>query len=1619
MTPLRSVFARSLGAATLTAALLSTLVSASASQLPTDMLQGRFAFEPNRGQFASSAEYIGRGPGYSIALSATEAAVLVAAQGPDVGGIIEIRMLLLGAGDAESIEAEDELPGRTHYYSGSTPETWVTDIRSFGRVRFTEVYEGIDVVYYSTDQGQLEYDFIIAPGIDPKVVGLAFAGAEGIRLVEGELAIDTRAGQLTLEPPFAYQDIDGERRAVEAAYVLDEEGDVRFELGAYDADYPLVIDPTLSYLSTDFGLGSRFVFGISSDRAHAVAALSSGEVYAVGGAFDPIFFTPSEAFVVKFDSQAALDWTAFFPANGVDVAYGIALDAAGNAYVAGETSSADFPNTGALPHGGGRDGFVLKLDPAGLLAGGFSTFLGGAFDDRADSVRLAANGELFVAGSMKSDIASFEDSGVSTSVWNTYLAKIDRDSGEIVFNTGRYVGRLAKDGTAVKMTTGPVSEVYLAGTTDQTEAFVVKVDATVTSSTISNSSNSPLEGTGIAYSSGSVYLTDSTAAEFAGTALGQQTAKRGGLDVYIMKLDAGGTPALNQQGHTYLGGDGDDEGHDIAVDTDGKLLVTGQTAVSTGAEFPLQAAAQSSRLGGIDAFLAKLTPGLLALDFSTFVSTSEQDYGLAVAGAQPLAYLAGYRTDGFRDHSYVAIHEESLGINSFTIDNCGTPATACLVSGSGPIEIATATVVLSGPLVVGDDLSLEETVLPPSTAFLSFGSQTPAAAGVDTYTFKVFSNNGLAPGQIISDIGVRAKLNDVYSLPQLVSLTGPANPITIIQSAFAVTACVVAACVEPVPSNTPPLAIAIIETSDPLSTEEVPLLFLTGGDGVRVTHPGPPQPVAVGESKYEIDIFLTQALLAGESETLNIQAHFGNSSSPVIEMELVGPPLVLQAAAVNLTQTVVTGPTTITGNTVQLNCLTAGSALVPTGLTTVYLTAVPTGVVTTPATVDVPGGSCLSGAFTIEVLVDVAAPVDVVISASLVPGTVEASATLRVNPRLKAKTVNLTQTVVSGPTTITGNTVQLNCLTGGSAPVPTGLTTVYLTAAPTGVVTTPATVDVPGGSCLSGAFTISVPAVALPVDIIISASLSATGPPQASATLRVNPPVFIFEAETVNLAETEVEGPATIEGNTVELNCTVGGPVPAGILTVYLTAVPSPVGFLMPATVSVPANSCLSETFTIEVPAVSAALDIVISASLEPVGPAQATATLKVNPPAALAILDFAVFGAGNRSNRNSTTIGRDVEVSGGLVGSNRKVVLRAASNVTGIRAGADVSVGRAAGRNAEDDDDDDDDDGDGDGDGDDDGDDGDDGDDDDDDGDDDDDSDDDADDDEDMLGLAKGIIAGGKVTLASRATVLGTVDGDQIRIRRNAAVGASVVVAGRIDLERDALIDGDADGTRASLGRNATITGTLTLPVGVNPTGSGIRNGSATIGEIVNGVPQTPKEFSAIVLPPASIYTPSGSRRDDVKVQRRRTLTLAPGVYRDLQLKKEATLNLGAGTYVFRKISGSDEVTLNMDATVGDIVILAARNVNLGDELRVNVVGGSAKDVYLETAGTFDTDKDSIWQGTVFSTKSSSAGRNGISIGRNNRLTGAFFSNQQVDLSDRTEVSGEIADAFVAKVTP
>ncbi|MCH7771009.1 MAG: SBBP repeat-containing protein, partial [Bacteroidetes bacterium] len=255
------------------------------------------SFEANVGQTDPRVKFISRGSGYTMFLTSDEVVMVLSKpvktdalpmMSLEPNKAIEtmmdmnvpetettvLRMKLLGSNTVPAVTGLKELPGITNYFIGNDPQKWYTNVPSYTKVEYREVYEGVDLVYYG-NQRQLEFDFVIAPGADPNVIKLDFEGADRLEIDEsGDLVIYVEGGELRQHKPVIYQEIDGNRKAVSGGYVLQGERQVSFEIADYDPGRSLVIDPILSY--------STYLGGSSNDAGLGIAVDGSGNAYVTG-----------------------------------------------------------------------------------------------------------------------------------------------------------------------------------------------------------------------------------------------------------------------------------------------------------------------------------------------------------------------------------------------------------------------------------------------------------------------------------------------------------------------------------------------------------------------------------------------------------------------------------------------------------------------------------------------------------------------------------------------------------------------------------------------------------------------------------------------------------------------------------------------------------------------------------------------------------------------------------------------------------------------------------------------------------------------------------------------------------------------------------------------------------------------------------------------------------------------------------------------------------------------------------------------------------------------------------------------------------------------------------------
>jgi hypothetical protein len=577
------------------------------------------SFEPNRGQADPRVKFLAHGPGYTLFLTADTAvfvfmgkdtgaklagpkwmkpthssssspfsALSVALLGPlelastrglfglsdglfgrndplwppklqsrhqataDSPGILEMK--LVDANRAAGIEGLEELPGKCNYFIGNDPKKWHTDIPTYRKVTYKGVYPGVDLVYYG-NQRELEYDFAVAPGADPNQVRLALAGGNSVTASthqqavslqidpNGDLVAGSADGEIRFHKPILYQPAldqrrrtqnhDGQRPAnlLPGHFILKANHQISFGLSSYDRTKPLIIDPTLSY-------------------------------------------------------------STYLGGSGSDVASGIAVDATGNAYIAGYTYSVDFPTQNPLQpsNHGYANAFVCKVSPSGSALV-YSTYLGGSSPDHANAIAVDPSGSAYLTGDTQS--TDFPTVGPLQPAYggqqDAFVTKLNPNGSELVYST------------------------YLGGSNDD-QGLGIAVDPT-----------------------GNAYVTGRTSSSDFPTYSPLQPSNAGTYNAFVAKLNSTGSAFVYS---TYLGGNGIDLGWAIAVDSMGNAFIAGSTRSTN---FPTMNALQPHNAGDTNCFVTELNPAGSEFVYSTYLGGSNVDEALGIAvDATDSAYVTGY-----------------------------------------------------------------------------------------------------------------------------------------------------------------------------------------------------------------------------------------------------------------------------------------------------------------------------------------------------------------------------------------------------------------------------------------------------------------------------------------------------------------------------------------------------------------------------------------------------------------------------------------------------------------------------------------------------------------------------------------------------------------------------------------------------------------------------------------------------------------------------------------------------------------------------------------------------------------------------------------------------------------
>ncbi|MGA8221160.1 MAG: kelch repeat-containing protein [Candidatus Acidiferrales bacterium] len=817
------------------------------------------SFEANQGQTDQQVKFISRGPGYALFLTPDEAVLSLravsksnflallasdsaAAQVP-APKATTLRMKLLGANSDSTITGLDQLPGVSNYYIGNDPSKWRTNVPTYERVKYHEVYPGVDLIFYG-NQRQLEYDFVVAPGANPKEISLEIDGSSALQLNEaGDVVANTNDGQVFLRKPVMYQlsaenfaasnSGDAARKYVNGRFILRGKNRVSFEPADYDSSRPLIIDPVFVFAS--------YLGGSAVDTAIGIAIDSNGNAYVTGGTLSADFpkatntyggtgancggadgdlaFACGDAFLSKINpTGTTLISSTYFGGSDADIGISVTLDPSNNVYLVGSTRSANFPNfsgvpgtpafqsqlneggitpcgTGAAPHPC-DDGFIVKVSPAGTAI--YSSFLGGSDADTIYNVAADSSGDAFVTGQTRSNNFGGES---AINAFNTttcgnhpcsdaFLTEINPTGTSLLF-TFFLGGSGGEYGLGISLIqSGGAAVVAVSGSTTSTDFPGV----------ISTSAQ-PIFGGGT-----------TAPAECISFICG---------DGFVSTLTVlpGNNPPVVLNGSTYLGGSSDDAATSVIINPQTATIYVSGTTNS--ANFTTTSGADSGpaqpKFGGGsaancqllffacgDAFAVELDPTLSFFDYSTFIGGSgdEGTFFTSALDSSGNFYIGGITntpTAGPNKFPLVSPLQAAYGGNSA---NCSGELAPC---GDGFITV----VNLDGSAFLfstylggsGDDIVTSLAIDPVNSIYVAGGTSSTAAAfpvsslafqktldgTTDAFVAKIAASASSAIALLPSTLGFPGQASNATSQTEILTFSNGSGSLLSIQSITAST----------------------------------------------------------------------------------------------------------------------------------------------------------------------------------------------------------------------------------------------------------------------------------------------------------------------------------------------------------------------------------------------------------------------------------------------------------------------------------------------------------------------------------------------------------------------------------------------------------------------------------------------------------------------------------------------------------------------------------------------------------------------------------------------------------------------------------------------------------------
>jgi hypothetical protein len=670
-------------------------------------------FEENRGQTSGQVKFLSRGKGYTAFLTAGGMVLSLrpGRSGADPGAHqvpSAILQFQLSKANRKSVAVgEDPQPGKVNYFFGNNPALWHTSVPTYGRVRYKNVYPGIDLVYYGNRQ-QLEYDFAVAPGADPTRIQFAISGAEQIQIGEaGDLILTTAAGELHFQTPILYQESAGQRIPVQGGFVLTDANHIGFQLANYDSSKPLVIDPVLLY--------STYLGGSGADQATGIAVDSTGSVYVVGYTDSTDFplatlgalpSSTDHVFVAKLDPTGSnLVYADYLGGNNEDYGAALALDSANNVYLTGSTESSNFPVVNAFQaqQPGPYSGFLTKISAAGsaLL---YSTYFGGNSFDQPTGIAIDSLGHVHIAG-----FTSSQNFPTAHAYQPTALPNEDSLYGNYGF-----LSKFSSDGSAL------VYSTFVAGNSN----VVQDCGSPCWPTPYNVVSALALDANGNAYVAGTTntYNFPATSGAYLASNTTQQDATVG----FVTKFNSAGSLAYSTY---FYGSSGDPIGISaIAVDASSSAYITG-TADSDGT-FPITTSAicdpNTYFFGCSYGFVTKFDSTGSSLLYSTFLGPNNfaSPVSVAVDSVGDAYILASGSSDAFQTNNAIEPYSSGQDLLLVELDPAAGSQLLATYLGGGSDDFASGLALdASGNIyIAGSTGSTDFPILPQAFQSVSGGS---------------------------------------------------------------------------------------------------------------------------------------------------------------------------------------------------------------------------------------------------------------------------------------------------------------------------------------------------------------------------------------------------------------------------------------------------------------------------------------------------------------------------------------------------------------------------------------------------------------------------------------------------------------------------------------------------------------------------------------------------------------------------------------------------------------------------------------------------------------------------------------------------------------------------------